>query len=451
VRPGQGGHEAGGLEPRELLGGRARAVVDVIDGRDHVGVVERHDDVADDDAAPGREHVRDARDTQSASLTGTGQVGLAGAVEVVDAERGDDEVEGAAGQRVLQARDTQVGAGQGVAGDGEHRRAGVDPDEVPARVRGQDTPGGLAGPRPELEDAPRRRPAARRLRDLVLQALEGRHLGRHELPVGGGVEVELAHARQATRMRPSRALLAGLVGAQVLYPRVPPRRQVAATRGIVGLMLATSVAEAIEARGARRGAALCASAAAVGFAAEVAGVASGRPFGHYTYSGKLGPRVAGVPLLAAAAWTMMARPAWVVAGLTTRRRATRVPVAAAALAAWDVFLDPRMVREGYWSWPGTQSASRTGTGGGWRFEDVPASNFAGWLGVAGAIFAVWAVLDPDDDPVRDGDGALALYTWTWIGETVANVAFWGRPRVALAGGAAMGGPALAALRARLGP
>jgi uncharacterized membrane protein len=238
-------------------------------------------------------------------------------------------------------------------------------------------------------------------------------------------------------MRPSRALLAGLVGAQVLYPRVPPRRQVAATRGIVGLMLATSVAEAIEARGARRGATLCASAAAVGFAAEVAGVATGRPFGHYAYSGKLGPRVAGVPLLAAAAWTMMARPAWVVAGLTTRRPGLRVPVAAAALAAWDVFLDPRMVREGYWSWPG-----------GGRFEDVPASNFAGWLGVGGAVFAVWAALDRDDDPARDGDGALALYTWTWIGETVANVAFWGRPRVALAGGAAMGGPALAALRAR---
>jgi uncharacterized membrane protein len=241
-------------------------------------------------------------------------------------------------------------------------------------------------------------------------------------------------------MRLSRPLLATLVGAQVLYPRVPPRRQAAATRGIVGLMLATSVTEAVEARGARRAALLTASAAAIGFGAEVAGVATGRPFGHYAYSGKLGPRVAGVPLLAAAAWTMMARPAWVVAGLATRRRGARVPAAAAALTAWDVFLDPRMVREGYWSWPG-----------GGRFENVPATNFAGWFSVGSVVFALWAALDGAETASRDGtdDGALALYLWTCVGETVANVVIWKRPRVAVAGGAAMAALALPALRARL--
>jgi uncharacterized membrane protein len=240
-------------------------------------------------------------------------------------------------------------------------------------------------------------------------------------------------------MRSSRALLAALVASQVLYPRVPARRQTAATRGIVGLMLATSVAEAIEARGARRGLALSATAAAIGFGAEVAGVATRRPFGHYAYSGRLGPRVAGVPLLAAAAWTMMGRPAWVVAGLCARRRVARVPLAAAALTAWDVFLDPRMVREGYWSWPG-----------GGAFEGVPASNFAGWFAVGSIVFAVWAALDRPD-AARDGtdDGALALYVWTWAGETAANAAIWRRPRVALAGGVAMGLLAAPALRARL--
>ena len=45
-----------------------------------------------------------------------------------------------------------------------------------------------------------------------------------------------------------------------------------------------------------------------------------------------------------------------------------MPLAAGALTAWDVFLDPRMVREGYWTWPG-----------GGRYEGVPASNFAGWF------------------------------------------------------------------------
>ena len=115
-------------------------------------------------------------------------------------------------------------------------------------------------------------------------------------------------------MRPSRLLLGALVVAQVAYPRVPARRRQAATRGVVGLMLATSLADAAEARGRRRAAVLAGAAAAIGFATEVAGVATGRPFGHYAYGPALGRQVGGVPLAAAAAWTMMARPSWVVAG-----------------------------------------------------------------------------------------------------------------------------------------
>src|SRR5690606_7550249 len=146
---------------------------------------------------------------------------------------------------------------------------------------------------------------------------------------------------------------------------------------------------------------LVAASGALGFAVELCGVATGRPFGHYAYSERLGPRLLGVSWAAAAAWAMMARPAWGVAGLVDRRRAGRAPVAAAALAAWDVFLDPRMVRDGAWTWPG-----------GGRYEGVPASNFAGWLVTGAGVFALWALADPDDDPQRDGDGALALYAWT---------------------------------------
>jgi putative membrane protein len=96
-----------------------------------------------------------------------------------------------------------------------------------------------------------------------------------------------------------------------------------------------------------------------------------------------------------------------------------------------------MVREGYWTW------ERPG-----RYEDVPLSNFAGWVATAGAVYALWTVLDGGDAGAGD-DGALALYTWTWIGEGVANLLFWQRPRVALAGGSAMGVFAVPALRARL--
>src|SRR5918997_2060867 len=211
-------------------------------------------------------------------------------------------------------------------------------------------------------------------------------------------------------MRAFRSLFALLVGAQVGYSFLPPRHLTAATRSIVALMLAVAGAEAAQARGPRRGTALLAAAGAVGFAAELAGVATGRPFGHYAYSERLGPRVGGVPLAAAAAWAMMARPSWVVAGLLSRRRLARIALAAGAPPPWDVFLDPRMAREGFWSWPG-----------GGRYEGIPASNFLGWWATGLGVFGVWSLLDPEPPDARD-DGALALYAWTWVGETFANAA-----------------------------
>lgn len=234
-------------------------------------------------------------------------------------------------------------------------------------------------------------------------------------------------------------MFAALVGSQVAYSFLPERQLPTATRSIVMLMLATASAEAAASRGACRGTLLVLGAGGTGFAVELAGVATGRPFGHYRYSDKLGPRVVGVPLLAGAAWAMMARPAWIVAGRIDGRPALRAVLAAGALTAWDVFLDPRMAREGYWSWPG-----------GGRYEGIPASNFLGWFGTGLAIFAPWAAIDRSAAAPRD-DGALALYAWTWVGETVANAAVWRRPRVAVAGGLAMGLFAAPALARRLAP
>jgi putative membrane protein len=236
-------------------------------------------------------------------------------------------------------------------------------------------------------------------------------------------------------VRRSRALFAGLVASQLVYPRV--KAQVAATRGIVGLLLATTVADAAERRGGRRAAALAGTAAGIGMAAEWTGVATGRPFSHYAYTDRLGPKVGGVPVLAAASWTMMARPSWVVAGWIDPRPARRAVLAAAALTARDVFVDPRMVRDGYWTWdvPG-------------RYEGIPAQNFVGWLATGAVVFGVWAALDPEP-PTAEDDLAMVVYGWTLVGEVVANLAFWHRPVVAAAGGAAMGAVLGPALRRRL--
>jgi len=173
-----------------------------------------------------------------------------------------------------------------------------------------------------------------------------------------------------------RGLFAALVAAQVAYGAAP-RRSPSATRALVLLMLGTAMAEAAQARGWRRGLRPLAAAGGIGVAAELIGVRSGRLFGRYRYSGRLGPRVSGVPVLAAAAWALMARPAWVVAGRLARRRVARVPLAAGALTAWDVFLDPRMVREGYWTWPA-----------GGTYEGVPLSNFVRNLGGTTGRFVI---------------------------------------------------------------
>jgi uncharacterized membrane protein len=234
---------------------------------------------------------------------------------------------------------------------------------------------------------------------------------------------------------PARGLLGALAAAQVAYGRAAPPRPAAETRAVVLLMLATSTAEALEARG-RRGALVVAVAGAVGFGAELLGVATGRPFGSYAYSDRLGPRVRGVPLLAAAAWALLARPAWVVAGRLSARRALRVPLAAGALTAWDVFLDPRMAREEYWTWRD-----------GGVYEGIPASNFAGWFATGLVTFATVAAIESAAPDARD-DRALALYAWTWAGEAFANAALWRRPVVAVAGGVAMGAFAVPALWGR---
>jgi putative membrane protein len=231
-------------------------------------------------------------------------------------------------------------------------------------------------------------------------------------------------------------LLGGLAAAQIRYGRTP-NRSPAATRRLLVAMLAASTGEAMGGRGARQGSLASATAGGIGFGAEILGVSRGVPFGRYAYSERLGPRVAGVPVLAAAAWSILARPAWIAAGWATRSRSARIVLAAWALTAWDVYLDPRMVAEGYWSWER-----------GGAYEGVPASNFLGWWVTALAVFAVTAAREDGVTGPHD-DGALALYVWTWLGEAFANAVLWRRPRVAAAGSLAMGVVAVPALRRRL--
>ncbi|TDC28058.1 carotenoid biosynthesis protein [Micromonospora sp. 15K316] len=247
------------------------------------------------------------------------------------------------------------------------------------------------------------------------------------------------------------ALLAVLVLAQICYPLTDGTLRARLTVLTVGLGYLLSVGHALLSRGPRAAAALVAVATGGGFAVEAVGVATGVPFGSYDYSGELGPKVAGVPLIIPLAWTWMAWPAWLAAvRLTTapggppaappaagpaagRLTLRRIALAATGLATWDLFLDPQMVAEGYWRWRDVDWALP-------GLPGVPASNYLGWL-----LFAVllMSALRPLAGPAATATGGrdtpmFALYLWTYASSVLAHAVFLGLPASALWGAAGMG-------------
>jgi putative membrane protein len=200
------------------------------------------------------------------------------------------------------------------------------------------------------------------------------------------------------------------------------------------LFAAASLTAAARRHGPAYALVLLAVTAIGGFVAEAVGVATGLPFGDYAYTGTLGPRVLGVPLVIPLAWTMMAYPARVVGQVCARGAAGRIVVGAVALASWDVFLDPQMTDAGHWHFTAGNGPTLTG---------IPLLNFAGWLLVAVLLMAALELLLPDraGRPTLVDDAVpLGLYLWTYASSLLANLAFFGRPDVALTGGLAMGVP-----------
>lgn len=231
------------------------------------------------------------------------------------------------------------------------------------------------------------------------------------------------------------AAAAVTVLAQVSYPLLGGQALRAATIVAVLAFATASVASATARFGVRAGAALLLGAGGLGLVAEAVGVATGRPFGAYSYAGTLGPQLLGVPLLVPLAWTMMAYPALLAARrLAPAAGALRQPVVAllggVTLAAWDLYLDPQMVAAGHWSWAHPQP-SLPGV------PDVPLTNTAGWLLVGTLMTALLDALLPASGAPAAEALPAALLAWTWLGSLLANVAFFGRPQVGLLGGVAM--------------
>jgi putative membrane protein len=223
------------------------------------------------------------------------------------------------------------------------------------------------------------------------------------------------------------APLAVLVLAEIGYPLVSGATRAALVVCTVVLGFAVSLSHAWTTRGPRVAARLVAVTAGGGFAVEAVGVATGFPFGSYHYSDALGPRLLGVPLVIPLAWTWMAWPACLAAR-------GRVLVAGLGLAAWDLFLDPQMVAEGYWRWHDPSPALP-------GVPDVPLTNYLGWFAAAVLMMALLGATSPPEAPetAQHHDAPmLALYLWTYASSVLAHAVFLGLPASAAWGALGMG-------------
>lgn len=155
--------------------------------------------------------------------------------------------------------------------------------------------------------------------------------------------------------------LGGGIGSQVLYGGTPANMVWAAP---FFLALASTIAVASVPSWWKP----LLGAAAIGFVAELIGVKTGFPFGHYEYTGVLFPLVGGVPVVVAGAWMVL------FAYVSQMR--VHPALAALWMAGIDLVIDPLAAHDlGYWSW--LQDGPYYG---------IPTVNFAGWFGVSLIIF-----------------------------------------------------------------
>ena len=166
---------------------------------------------------------------------------------------------------------------------------------------------------------------------------------------------------------------------------------------------------------------------------EIVGVKTGIPFGTYEYDpARLGPTLLQVPLLIPFAWLMMLYPSWLVVNDLVKAKVPAVLMSALLMATWDLYLDPQMVNEGYWTWFASGVPSK----------EIPISNFFGWFITAAIIFTLVSrfVGDPKSDVSKLVPYALLL--WVWLGSFLVNVVtispFLGDPKTAWSGFIGMG-------------
>ena len=250
---------------------------------------------------------------------------------------------------------------------------------------------------------------------------------------GGDVVGRLRTAGTADRLAVGCLVVLWLT--QAVTPLFERGRRQGPTTVVVVLLAVAALGATAGSVGWRRAGLAVAGATAVGVAVEAIGIRTGLPFGEYRYTDRLQPQVLGVPVVVALAWAGMGLPAWAVAGRLVCSTAARIAVGAVALTAWDLFLDPQMVAEGFWVWPG-----------GGFYRGIPLSNYFGWLLVSAVLMTVFAVTAPG----ARSRVSVSAYLLMAVMEVLGFLLFFGDPLVALVGGVVCVPLGVAALVGRRG-
>lgn len=169
------------------------------------------------------------------------------------------------------------------------------------------------------------------------------------------------------------------------------------------------------------------------FVIEIIGVATSFPFGTYEYDPeRLGLTISGVPILIPFAWFMMLYPSWLISRDLFKSKYLAILSGALLMSTWDLYLDPQMVNEGYWTWFIDGIATK----------EIPLTNFFGWfLSTAVIFFLLSLVLHPAQAQVSNFTPYGLVY-WVWLGSFLVNIVtvspFFNQPAVAIAGFIGMG-------------
>jgi len=213
------------------------------------------------------------------------------------------------------------------------------------------------------------------------------------------------------RATPSPLLLFSAIafGAAFFAVRFPDVPGASAGSYVSSVLISLPALAALAAHlGPRRAAASVLLVSAFAYSIESVGVATGFPYGPFSYGEALGPKLLGlVPYLLPVTYVPLVIGA-AAAAWGPNRLAPRVLIAALLLVLMDGVLDPGATALGFWTW----------TEGG-PYYGVPLVNFAGWL-LSGAVSATLLLSTgrPQTPPPPGALDSVVLALAFWTGAAV---------------------------------